>query len=76
MDFDVVDRDERIHADNWQDEPTEEDIERQRSIIEAQADLEEMYNGWRICSLHIGSCRREEWPTNQARNTRAGHRPE
>ena len=46
-----IDRDERIHADNWQDEPTqdeptEEDIERQRSIIEAQADLEEMYNGW------------------------------
>ena len=43
MDFDVVDRDERIHADNWQDEATEDDIERQRSIIEAQADLEEMY---------------------------------
>jgi len=42
MAFDVVDRDERIHAD-WQDEPTEEDIERQRSFIEAQADLEEMY---------------------------------
>lgn len=41
-----IDRDERIYADNWQDEPTEEDIERQRSIIEAQADLEEMYNGW------------------------------
>ena len=40
-----IDRDERIYADNWQDEPTEEDIERQRSIIEAQADLEEMYNG-------------------------------
>jgi hypothetical protein len=38
-----IDRDERIHADNWQDEPTEEDIERQRSIIEAQADLDEMY---------------------------------
>lgn len=38
-----IDRDERIYADNWQDEPTEEDIERQRSIIEAQADLEEMY---------------------------------
>lgn len=43
MAFDVVDRDERIYADNWQDEPTEDDIERQRSIIEAQADLEEMY---------------------------------
>lgn len=42
MAFDVVDRDERIHADQ-QDEPTEDDIERQRSIIEAQADLEEMY---------------------------------
>ena len=42
MAFDVVDRDERIHAD-WHDEPTEDDIERQRSIIEAQADLEEMY---------------------------------
>lgn len=40
-----VDRDERTHADNWQDEPTEEDIERQRSRIEAQADLEEMYHG-------------------------------
>lgn len=38
-----IDLDERIYADNWQDEPTEEDIERQRSIIEAQADLEEMY---------------------------------
>ena len=38
-----IDRDERIHADNWHDEPTEDDIERQRSIIEAQADLEEMY---------------------------------
>lgn len=38
-----IDRDERIHADSWQDEPAEEDIERQRSIIEAQADLEEMY---------------------------------
>ena len=45
MAFDVVDRDERIHADNWQDEPTEDDIERQRSRIEAQADLEEMYRG-------------------------------
>ena len=43
MAFDVVDRDERIHADNWQDEPTEDDIERQRSRIEADADLEEMY---------------------------------
>ena len=42
MVFDVVDRDERIHAD-WQDEPTDDDIERQRSIIEAQADLDEMY---------------------------------
>ena len=42
MAFDVVDRDERIHAD-WQDEPTEDDIERQRSRIEAEADLEEMY---------------------------------
>lgn len=38
-----IDRDERIYSDSWQDEPTEEDIERQRSIIEAQADLEEMY---------------------------------
>lgn len=37
-----IDRDERINSD-WQDEPTEDDIERQRSIIEAQADLEEMY---------------------------------
>ena len=37
-----IDRDERIHAD-WQDEQTEDDIERQRSFIEAQADLEEMY---------------------------------
>ncbi len=46
MNFDPIDRDERIHAGNWQDEPTEDDIERQRSIIEAQADLEEMYNGW------------------------------
>ena len=44
--FDPVDFYERIYADNWQDEPTEEDIERQRSIIEAQADLEELYNGW------------------------------
>lgn len=44
--FDPIDFYERIHADNWQDEPTEEDIERQRSIIEAQADLEELYNGW------------------------------
>lgn len=43
MAFDVVDRDERIHADSWQDEATEDDIERQRSFIEAQADLEEMY---------------------------------
>ena len=43
MAFDVVDRDERIHADNWQDEPTEDDIELQRSRIEADADLEEMY---------------------------------
>ena len=43
MSFDPIDRDERIHADNWKDEPTEEDIERQRSIIESQADLEEMY---------------------------------
>jgi hypothetical protein len=42
MAFDVVDRDERIHAD-WQDEPTEDDIERQRSRIETDADLEEMY---------------------------------
>ena len=41
-----IDRDERIRADNWQDEPTEDDIERWRSIIEAQADLEELYNGW------------------------------
>ena len=40
-----IDRDERIHADSWQDEPTEEDIERQRSRIEADADLEEMYHG-------------------------------
>ena len=38
-----IDRDERIHADNWQDEPTEDDIERQRSRIEADADLEAMY---------------------------------
>ena len=45
MAFDPIDRDERIHADKWQDEPTEDDIERQRSIIEAQADLEEMYRG-------------------------------
>ena len=45
MAFDVVDRDERIHADSWQDEPTEDDIELQRSRIEAQADLEEMYRG-------------------------------
>ena len=43
MAFDPVDQSERIHADNWHDEPTEEDIERQRSIIEVQADLEEMY---------------------------------
>ena len=43
--FCPIDRDERIHADNWHDESTEDDIERQRSIIEAQADLEEMYNG-------------------------------
>ena len=42
MAFDVVDRDERINAD-WRKEPTEDDIERQRSFIEAQADLEEMY---------------------------------
>lgn len=42
MAFDVVDRDERINAD-WREEPTEDDIERQRSIIESQADLEEMY---------------------------------
>lgn len=41
--FCPIDRDERIYADKWQDEPTEGDIERQRSIIEAQADLEEMY---------------------------------
>lgn len=46
MAFDPIDRDERIHADKCQDEPTEDDIERQRSVIEAQADLEEMYNGW------------------------------
>ena len=37
-----IDQSERIHADQ-QDEPTEDDIERQRSFIEAQADLEEMY---------------------------------
>ena len=43
MSFDPIDRDERIHADSWQDETTEDDIERQRSIIEAQADLEGMY---------------------------------
>ena len=42
MTFDVVDRDERIHAD-WREEPTDDDIERQRSVIEAQEDLEEMY---------------------------------
>ena len=46
MKFDPIDQSERIHADNWQDEPKEDDIERQRSVIEAQADLEEMYNGW------------------------------
>lgn len=40
--FCQVDRDERINADQ-QDEPTEDDIDRQRSITEAQADLEEMY---------------------------------
>lgn len=44
MSFDPIDRDERIHADNWQDEPTEDDIERERSRIEAQAYLEEMYH--------------------------------
>ena len=43
MAFDVVDSDERIHADNWQDEPSDDDIERQRSRIEADADLEGMY---------------------------------
>lgn len=43
MYFDPIDRDERIHADSWQDEPTEDDIERQRSRIEAEADLEAMY---------------------------------
>lgn len=43
MAFDVVDRDERIHAGNWQDEPTEDDMERERSRIEAEADLEVMY---------------------------------
>lgn len=43
MAFDVVDRDERIHADQ-RDEPTGDDIERQRSRIEADADLEEMYS--------------------------------
>lgn len=43
MAFDPIDRDERIHADNWQDEPSDDDIERQRSRIEADADLEEMY---------------------------------
>ena len=37
-----IDRDERIHSDQ-QDEPTEDEIERQRSRIEADADLEEMY---------------------------------
>ena len=46
MSFDPIDQAERIHANNWQDEPTEDDIEQQRSRIEAQADLEEMYNGW------------------------------
>ena len=46
MSFDPIDQSERINADKWQDEPTEDDIERQRSFIEAQADLEEMYNGW------------------------------
>ena len=40
--FCPVDRDERINAD-WREEPTEDDIEAQRSIIEAQEDLEEMY---------------------------------
>ena len=74
MAFDVVDRDERIYADNWQDEPTEEDIERQRSIVEAQADLEEMYrnDGLRCKS----ACRREAHPTNQTRNAREGHCPQ
>ena len=43
MAIDPIDLDERINADNWKDEPTEDDIERQRSIIEGQADLEEMY---------------------------------
>lgn len=74
MDFDVVDRDERIHADNWQDEATEDDIERQRSIIEAQADLEEMYKNDGL--RRKGACRRETQSTNQARNTRAGHSPQ
>ena len=41
-----IDQSERIHADNWQDEPSDDDIERQRSFIESQVDLEEMYNGW------------------------------
>ena len=45
MAFDPVDRDERIHADNWQDEPTEDDIEAQRSVIESRAELEEIYRG-------------------------------
>ena len=40
-----IDQSERIHADSCKDEPTEDDIEHQRSIIEAQADLEEMYRG-------------------------------
>lgn len=44
MRFDPIDRDERIHAD-WHEEPTEEDIEAQRSIIESRAELEEMYRG-------------------------------
>ena len=43
MSFDPIDQSERINADKWQDEPTDDDIERQRSIIESQADLEEMY---------------------------------
>lgn len=39
-----IDRDERINAD-WHEEPTDDDIEAQRSVIESRAELEEMYRG-------------------------------
>lgn len=42
--FCPVDRDERINAD-WHEEPTVDDIEAQRSVIESRAELEEMYRG-------------------------------